>query len=139
MVEDLEGRETFEEEGIYLNYTAPMDYDSAVAMAQELACFERGGELKDDLVWSLGIYVEPHSIRIDEFTHVDREIAETIDADMLEIWLDQHGIEWIVVQRGDGSVEDRWNGHTELSDALRELTEMNYTKIKEDLGFEVLV
>jgi hypothetical protein len=57
---------------MWLNYTAKMDYDSAVAMAQELACFERGSStLREENVRGC-VIVEQHSKRIDRFVEIDR-------------------------------------------------------------------
>jgi hypothetical protein len=115
IVEDFEGgegREVYEEEGMWLNYSAPMAYDSAVAMAQELACFERGGEERG-MVWMLSVIVEQHSKRIDRFVEIDRMIADTVDAEALPMWLMIRGVEWTIERMtGDGQIVDRWNGAT---------------------------
>jgi hypothetical protein len=116
-----EGQEVYEEEGMWLNYSAPMAYDSAVAMAQELACFERGGEERG-MVWMLSVIVEQHSKRIDRFVEIDRMIT---NAEALPMWLMIRGVEWTIERMtGDGQIVDRWNGESELSDAA---------KIKDDL------
>lgn len=144
MVEDYEGgegREVYEEEGMWLNYTAKMDYDSAVAMAEELACFERGSStLREEnvrgceIVWMMNVIVEQHSKRIDRFVEIDRMIADTIDTEALPMWLMLRGVEWTIERIGaDGQIVDRWNGETELSDALRNLDERYLAKIEEDL------